>query len=65
MKKFFKSAAEVASMTLVLIGLVICACETEAMDKQLMNAAVGFGMMFVGAVMAIAVHEGGEEDELS
>ena len=64
MKKVLKSIAHIVSMALVLTGLVICACETETVDRQLMNAGIGFGMIVVGAVMAMAVN-GGEEDELS
>lgn len=64
MKKILKGTAEIVSMALVLTGLVICACETETVDKQLVNAGIGFGMMVVGAVIAMVVN-GGEKNELS
>lgn len=61
MKKLLKGTVELVSMALVLTGIVVCACETETVDKQLMNAAIGFGMIFFGAVMAIAVNRGDED----
>lgn len=63
-KKTTKGAAELAGMALVLAGLVVCMCETENLDKQLAVLGIGMGMIVAGAVVAVLVNRG-EEDELS
>lgn len=62
MKKMIKGIAELAGMALVLAGLVVCMCETENLDKQLVTSGIGFGMIVFGAVTSILANRG-EEDE--
>lgn len=62
MQKLFKELAQLAGMALVLAGLVVCMCETENLDKQLVTLGIGFGMIVFGAVTSILANRG-EEDE--
>lgn len=62
MRKLFKEMAQLAGMALVLAGLVVCMCETENLDKQLVTLGIGLGMIVFGAVTSILANRG-EEDE--
>lgn len=62
MRKLFKGMAELAGMALVLAGLVLCMCETENLDKQVMTMGIGLLMIAAGAVTSILANRG-EEDE--
>jgi len=61
MRKLFKEAAQFAGMALVLAGLVVCMCETENLDKQVVTMGIGLLMIAAGAVTSILVNRG-EED---
>ena len=58
MKKLFKEAAQFAGMALVLAGLVVCMCETENLDKQLVTLGIGLGMIVFGAVVSVLANRG-------
>lgn len=64
MKKFLKGTAEFIGMASVLAGLVVCMCETENSDKQLITLGIGLGMIAFGAVVIILANRG-EKNELS
>ena len=64
MRKLIKGTAEFIGMASVLAGLVVCMCETENSDKQLITLGIGLGMIAFGAVVSILANRG-EKNGLS
>ena len=58
MRKLIKGTAEFIGMASVLAGLVVCMCETENSDKQLITLGIGLGMIAFGAVVSILANRG-------
>lgn len=50
MRKVISEVVQLLSFLLVFCGLIVCMCEVEDLDKQMMTTGIGFGMMLVGAI---------------
>ena len=51
MRKLISGFTEFTNMLLILFGFIVCMCETENLDKQLMTLCIGAGMIIVGALL--------------
>ena len=60
MRKLISGIAELAGVILVILGLVVCMCETPDLDKQLVNMLYGAGIMVAGAILCYLGKEGSE-----
>lgn len=60
MRKLIGGIAELAGVLLVVLGLVVCMCETADFSKQLFNLVYGIATMAVGAVICYLGKEGSE-----
>ena len=60
MRKVISGIAMLAGMLLVVIGLVLCMCETADFSKQLFNLVYGMATMAVGAIICYLGKEGSE-----
>lgn len=58
MRKLISEIAELAGALLVILGLVVCMCETPDLDKQLVTVLYGAGMMVAGAIICYFGKEG-------
>lgn len=60
MKEAIKAIARLASIILFIGGLVVCACETADVDKQLIVGGIGLGMVLFSVFLGWITRE---EDE--
>lgn len=51
MKRVISGIAELVGALFVMLGLVVCMCETPNLDKQLINMLCGVGIMVAGAII--------------
>ena len=51
MKKIINEIAIQAGFVLVILGLIVCMCETAEPDKQLVNMLCGVGIIVVGTII--------------
>lgn len=54
MRKIIAGTMVILAVLLFMAGLVVCMCETPALEQQLRNMAMGFAMMIVAALMGMA-----------
>ncbi len=60
MRKMFSEIAVLAGFVLVILGLVVCMCETAELDKQFATMLYGAGSIVVGAILCYFGKEGCE-----
>ena len=61
MRKIINGLTELTGVMLVLLGLVICMCDTADVDRQLATGLYGLGIMAVGAIV-VFLGKGVEEE---
>ena len=59
MMRLISEIVELVGIILVVLGLVVCMCDTD-MDKQFITGLYGLGIMAVGAVICYLGKEGSE-----
>lgn len=60
MRKIISEVAILVGFVLVVLGLVLCMCETAELDKQFMTMIHGAGVMVAGAILCYLGNEGSE-----
>lgn len=60
--RVIKGIAVLVGALLVVLGLVVCMCETPDLDKQFVNMFYGLGIMVAGAIICYLGNEGSEWD---
>ena len=60
MRKVIKNLGELASFILIFSGFIVCMCETENLDKQLMTLCIGAVLIILGALLG-GLSKGEEE----
>jgi len=61
MKKAISGIAELTGVILVVIGLIVCMCDTTDVGKQLLTMLCGAGIMVVGVgfgIISVGVRDG-------
>lgn len=58
MRKFISELAILVGFILVVIGLVVCMCETADMDEQFATMLYGAGTIVAGAIICYLGNEG-------
>lgn len=61
MERIIKGVAEFVGVLLVMVGLIVCMCETAEFNKQIPTLLCGIGMATIGAVICF-IGNGGFED---
>ena len=61
MRKLISGLAELTGAMLVVLGLIVCMCDTADIDRQLITGLYGLGIMAVGA-MVVYLGKGVEEE---
>ena len=51
MRKIINEIAMQAGFVLVILGLIVCMCETAELDKQLVNMLYGVGIIIAGTII--------------
>ena len=64
MKKAVKAVGQFIGMLSVMGGLIVCMCEADNMEKQVMIAGVGLGFIAFGALVSILANRGEQEDDV-
>jgi hypothetical protein len=60
MRKAISGIAMLVGVLFVVIGLVVCMCETADFSKQVLNMVYGMATMAVGAILCYLGKEGSE-----
>ena len=61
MKQIVKGALQVTGFSIGLLGFIVCMCECETFEKQIVTACIGIGMVGVGFLLC-KLGKAGEED---
>ena len=61
MRKLIGGLTELTGVMLVVLGLVVCMCDTADIDRQLITGLYGVGIMAVGVMIAF-LGKGVEEE---
>lgn len=60
MRKIISEVAVLMGFVLVILGLILCMCETAELDKQLVTLIYGAGSVVTGAILCYLGKEGCE-----
>ena len=62
MKKTIKSSLKVIGFLVGLFGLIVCMCEAETLEKQVIVSCIGLGLFGIGCLVGLIGFRGGEQD---
>lgn len=55
-EKIVQGTVELFGLAMIIIGLIVCMCETTSFKHQFLNACIGLDLMIIGAGIGLLLH---------